>query len=144
MLRKWLAGLLTAYAAGAVAALIASVALWVAGRAELTAAMGVSIAPGLSWRWLAPRLVWGGIWALPFPFIRPRRLSPVRKGLLLSLAPSAAMLFYFLPEAGRGSLGRELGDLTPVVVLATNALWGWSLGRLHSYVNGGKAKAGPA
>lgn len=128
--------LCTAYAAGAIAGLVASLGLWIAGRAELTAALDVSIAPDLSWRWLAPRLVWGGLWALPYPFVRPRRLSPVRKGLLLSLAPSAAMLFYFLPEAGRGTLGRELGALTPVVVVLANALWGWSLGRVLGFVQG--------
>jgi hypothetical protein len=128
--------LFTAYAAGTLAAAIASLALWIAGRAELTAALGVSIAPALSWRWLAPRLVWGGVWALPFPFVRPRRLSPVRKGLLLSLAPSAAALFYFLPEAGSGTLGRDLGDLTPAVVVLVNALWGWALGRILGWVGG--------
>lgn len=133
MLRQLCARMFTAYAAGAIAAAIASLALWVAGRAELTAALGVSIAPPLSWRWLAPRLVWGGLWALPFPFI-PRRLSPVRRGLLLSLAPSAASLFWFLPEAGHGSAGRGLGDLTPVVVVGVNALWGWALARLHGWV----------
>jgi hypothetical protein len=128
--------LFTAYAAGAVAALIASLALWIAGRAELTTALEVSIAPGLTWPWLSQRMAWGGIWALPFPLLRPRRMSPVRKGLLLSLAPSAAALFYFMPEAGRGTLGRELGELTPVVVVLANALWGWALGRLLGFVEG--------
>ena len=47
-----------------------------------------------------------------------------------SLAPSAAALFYFMPVAGRGTLGRELGELTPVVVVLANARWGWALGRL--------------
>ncbi len=128
--------LFTAYAAGAVAALIASLALWIAGRAELMTALDVSLAPALTWHWLSQRLVWGGIWALPFPLLRPRRMSPVRKGLLLSLAPSAAMLFDFLPDAGFGTLGRELGELTPVVVVLANALWGWALGRVLGFVEG--------
>ncbi len=128
--------LFTAYAAGAVAALIASLALWIAGRAELMTALDVSLAPALTWHWLSQRLVWGGIWALPFPLLRPRRMSPVRKGLLLSLAPSAAMLFYFMPETGHGTLGSRLGELTPVVVVLANALWGWALGRVLGFVEG--------
>jgi hypothetical protein len=57
--------------------------------------------------------------------------------VLLSLAPSAAQLFYFLPEANLGTLGTELGALTPLVVVLFNALWGWSLGRLIGFVEGG-------
>ena len=130
----------TAYAAGTVAALVASLALWVAGRAELTAALGVSIAPALSFGWLSRRLVWGGLWALPFPYLPSRRMSPVRKGVLLSLAPSAAQLFYFLPEAGYGTLGRGLGTWTPLVIVLVNLLWGWVLARLLAYVQGAGSK----
>jgi hypothetical protein len=133
MLRRFCA----AYAAGALAALVASLVLWIAGRAELTAAVGVAIAPKLTWFWLAPRLVWGGLWALPYPWIRPRRLSAVQKGLLLSLAPSAAQLFWFMPERNLGALGQDLGTLTPAVVLLANATWGWVLARTFSLVGGG-------
>ena len=134
MLRR----LFAAYAAGALAALVASLLLYVAGRAELTAAVGVAIAPKLTWDWLAPRLVWGSVWALAYPLVRPRRMPAVRKGLLLSLAPSAAQLFYFLPERNLGTLGQDLGTLTPVVVLGVNAVWGWVLGRVLSRVEGGR------
>ena len=129
------------YAAGALAALASSLAVWIVGRADLTTAIGVAIAPTLTWEWLAPRLVWGGLWALGFPFIRPRKLSPIRKGLLLSLAPSAAQLFYFLPEAGLGAMGRGLGQLTPVVVVLTNALWGYVLARVMMTVQTRSSKA---
>ena len=57
-------------------------------------------------------------------------LTPVRAGLLLSLAPSAAQLFYFFPMGGAGWLGAELGGLTPLFVLAANAVWGWVLARV--------------
>ncbi len=133
MLRR----LFAAYAAGALAALVASLVLWIAGRAELTAAVGVAIAPTLTWHWLAPRLVWGSLWALAYPLLRPRRMRAVRKGLVLSLAPSAAQLFYFMPERNLGTLGQDLGTLTPMVVLAANAVWGWVLGRVLSQVEGG-------
>jgi len=132
MLRR----LFTAYAAGALAAGVASLVLWIAGRAELTAAIDVAIAPKLTWSWLAPRLVWGSLWALAFPFVRPRRMSAVRKGLLLSLAPTAAQLFWFMPERHLGTLGQDLGTLTPAVVVLVNAVWGWVLGRVLAHVEG--------
>jgi hypothetical protein len=47
------------------------------------------------------------------------------RGILLSLAPSAFQLLYVFPhEAGEGMLGLRLGALTPVFVLAMNAVWG--------------------
>jgi len=112
-----------AFAAGAVGALASSVALWLAGSAGLTAALGVAVAPALSPAWLHPRLVWGGVWAGLFllPLWRGRGL---RRGLLLSLAPSAAQLLWLFPQQGRGWLGLELGLLTPAVVLVANAVWG--------------------
>ncbi len=128
--------LFTAYAAGSIAALVASCALWVAGRAELIAALDVSIAPSLTWPWIARRLIWGGLWALPYPLLLLGRMSPTRRGVLLSLAPSAAQLFYFFPEAHLGTLGSKLGTLTPLVVVLFNALWGWSLGRVVQFVEG--------
>ncbi len=50
-----------------------------------------------------------------------------RAALVLSLAPSAVELFVLLPESGRGMLGTAYGALTPVVILAANAFWGWLL-----------------
>jgi hypothetical protein len=47
--------------------------------------------------------------------------------LLLSLAPTAAQLFYFYPHSGSGMAGLEAGSLTPLLVLLANGLWGWVL-----------------
>ena len=47
------------------------------------------------------------------------------RGIVLSLAPTAFQLLYLFPrESGHGLLGLGLGTLTPVFVLAANALWG--------------------
>jgi hypothetical protein len=119
-----------AYFAGAVAGLVASLALWIAGRAELTAALGVSIAPPLAWDWLSRRVLWGGLWGLGFPWVARRDMTPVRAGLALSLVPSCAELFWALPSAGHQLLGVGLGALTPIVVLLANAVWGWTLARV--------------
>lgn len=122
------------YAAGALAALLTSLVLWVAVRARLGALFDVEIGKlfggvldprGLGWRVLE-----GSLYALAFPLARSRGLTPIRAGLLVSLLPTLRELFLRLPGAGYGMLGVQLGALTPVVVLAANALWGWILAQL--------------
>jgi hypothetical protein len=111
------------FAAGALGALVNSFAAWESGRAGLTAALGVSLAPAWTLAWLYPRIVWGGLWGLLFALPLSLRSWAVR-GLVLSLAPAAAQLFVFLPRAGKGVLGLEHGLLTPLLVLLFDAIWG--------------------
>ncbi len=119
-----------AYFAGAVGALVASLLFWLAGQTDLLAAIGVSLAPQLSWSWLQPRLLWGSLFGLGYPLVRRRGFSPVRTGLVLSLLPSVVQLFVVMPQAGQGFLGLSQGGFTPLVVLATNAVWGWAMARI--------------
>lgn len=130
MLRKF-AG---PYAAGALAALLTAIVLWVAVRARLGALIDVQLGKvfpgGLDLHWLGWRVLEGSLFALALPLARGRGLTPVRAGLAVSLLPSLYALFLQLPNAGYGMLGVQLGALTPVVVLAANALWGWFLGTL--------------
>ena len=125
-----LARLATAYFGGAVGAVANSLALWLLARADVLAALGVGMRPGLHWGWLAPRLLWGSLWGLGYPLARRAGLDPVPAGLVLSLAPTAAQLLWFFPRQGHGFFGLELGLATPVVVLAANALWGFVLARV--------------
>ena len=125
------------YFAGAVAGLVSSLAIWLAGGAELTAFIGVSLAPELTWEWLGPRLLWGSLWGLGLPLIVRRGVPPVRAGLLWSLVPTVFQLFYFAPAAGLGMLGiDQLGTFSPIVVLGSNLLWGWVLARLTMAAGG--------
>ena len=111
------------FAAGALGGLANSLLVWICGQAGLSQALGVAIAPELTPAFLYPRIVWGGIWG--FLFTLPLGGgSFVRRGLLLSLAPSAYQLFVVFPRAGRGTLGLELGALAPALVLVFNAAWG--------------------
>jgi hypothetical protein len=49
----------------------------------------------------------------------------VLRGLIVSLGPTAAQLFYFFPYVlSKGTLGLKLGTLTPLLVLLLNAIWG--------------------
>lgn len=118
-----------AWFGGAVGALANSLAAWLFGRAGVFAAIGVSLSPAFTWDWLENRLLWGSLFGLGYPAVRGLGLAPDRAGFVLSLAPSAAQLFWFFPRAGQGALGLELGLATPLVVLALNALWGFALAR---------------
>ncbi len=112
------------FAAGAFGGLLNSVFIWLAGKYGLTAAIGVKIAPDLSPAWLYQRLVWGGIWG--FIFILPLlKNNTFWRGVVLSLGPSLVQLLWVFPsKTPHGLLGLGLGQLTPLVVLVVNAVWG--------------------
>ena len=115
------------FAAGALGGLINSLALWLAGQAGITAALGVKIAPAFTPGWLYPRVVWGGLWGLLFLLPWLRRGSWLAAGFWASLLPSLVQLFYIFPVlAHKGLAGGDLGLLTPLVVVAVNAVWGWT------------------
>jgi hypothetical protein len=125
-MRQFLDRAAMTFAGGAFGALVNSLAIWAAGACHLTARLGVDIAPAMTPPWLYPRIVWGGLWG--FLFLLPVLASRWwLRGIVLSLAPSAFQLLYVFPRAaGHGVLGLDLGALTPVFVLAANALWGLS------------------
>lgn len=120
------------FCAGLLAALINSIAAWLGGLWGITALFGVDMAPEFTRAWLYPRLVWGGLWGLPFFFaIRylHQRRRWVRKGLWLSLLPTLAQLFFFFPRfTEAGWLGLGLGAATPLFVILYNLVWGFFLG----------------
>jgi hypothetical protein len=116
------------FAAGCFGGLVNSLAVWFFGETGITAALGVNLAPELTARWLYPRLVWGGMWGalFLFPLLRD---SVVLRGAIYSLGPSFVQLFIVFPvKAGKGTMGLELGVLTPLFVLFYNALWGIAAG----------------
>jgi hypothetical protein len=111
------------FAAGALGALVNSLAIWLFGELGAARALGVAMAPDPSPAWLYPRIVWGGLWG--FVFVLPFQLGWVARGLVLSLGPSLVQLLVVFPlRANRGLLGLELGALTPLLVLFFNAIWG--------------------
>lgn len=116
------------FTAGVLGGLFNSLAAWLAGSWQLTAMAGVDLSPTLTLGWLYPRLIWGGLWGLLYYFSvgRPRsRRQWVRKGLWLSLLPTAVQLFVIFPNhTSHGMLGLGLGTLTPLFVLLYNLIWG--------------------
>lgn len=112
-----------AYVGGLVGALVDSFNIWFLGKIGVTAFLGIGLRPEWTGPWLYPRLVWGGIWGLLLllPVLRRRA---VLRGALISLAPSAVVLFAVFPGMGKGLLGLGFGSLTPVLVVLLNVGWG--------------------
>jgi len=112
------------FAAGAAGGVTNSIALWLFGLWDITAAAGVHIAPQLTPPWLYPRIVWGGIWGVLF-LVPLFKNSYITRGLLWSLGPTLVQLFVVFPiKAHKGSMGLDLGTLTPLFVIIFNAVWG--------------------
>ena len=112
------------FASGCFGGLLNAVVVWLFGRAEITARLGVKIAPGLTPAYLYQRMVWGGIWG--FLFLIPAfKNRPLSQGLLFSLGPTIVQLLVIFPNyLNKGMLGLDLGTLTPLFVLFFNAVWG--------------------
>lgn len=113
-----------AFSAGAFGGLANGLVVWFFGKFGISAALSVRIAPDLTPAMLYPRIVWGGLWAFLFLLGWPSG-GGWKKGLILSLGPTLVQLLYIFPvKAGQGMLGLELGNLTPLLVLFFNAVWG--------------------
>lgn len=120
------------FCAGLLGALCCSLVAWQAGQLGLPAMAGVRMAPSLTPDWLYPRLIWGGLWGLIyFLVVAPpkARRHWVRKGLWISLLPTAFQLLVVFPHMTRhGWLGLDLGQLTPIFVFFNNLVWGFFTG----------------
>lgn len=113
-----------AFVAGAIGAVVNSAALLAAGRYGVLALLHVHLYPQFSLPWLYLRLVWGGLWGLLLLVPSGPRLN-FGRGLFWSLAPSLFQLLWVFPQKTTlGWLGLGAGDLTPVVVLVINGIWG--------------------
>lgn len=113
-----------AFTAGVVGAVVNSAALLAASRYHLLQLLHVNLIVGFSLPWLYLRLVWGGLWALLLLLpMGPR--SALGRGLFWSLGPSLFQLLWVFPQhTPLGVLGLGAGQLTPLVVLIVNGIWG--------------------
>jgi hypothetical protein len=113
-----------AFSAGCLGALANSLMAWLMGLYGVAQELGVQIEPQLTLWWLYPRIVWGGLWGILFALPMLRN-SVWKRGIVVSLGPSLFQLFVVFPYlTGKGILGLELGDLTPLLVVLYNAVWG--------------------
>lgn len=116
------------FCAGLLGALFCSLLLVLAAKLGLFVLAGVHLVPQLQPAWLYPRLVWGGLWGgAYFLAVRPQyaRNRWARRGIWISILPTAFELVVVFPYlSGHGLLGQDLGQLTPLVVLLANMVWG--------------------
>jgi hypothetical protein len=115
------------FVAGCWGGLLNGLAVWLSGALGIAPALGVKIAPALTAAFLYPRLVWGGLWGFLFLLPLGRRSFPT-KGLFFSLVPTLVQLFLVFPRAHKGTMGLDLGYLTPLLVVFYNAVWGLGAG----------------
>jgi uncharacterized membrane protein YoaK (UPF0700 family) len=120
------------FCAGMLGALCYSMVVWQAGQIGLPAMAGVRMTPALTPDWLYSRLVWGGLWGLTY-FLAVCSLKSrrhwARKGLWISLLPTAFQLFVVYPYmTSHGWMGLGLGQLTPLFIFLYNLVWGFCTG----------------
>lgn len=112
-----------AFAAGSAGGLATVLTIWLAVLVGITTSFGVKL-PSPLLADVYRMIVWGGIFG--FLFLLPiMRGSIVLRGVLFGLAPSVVQCFIVFPYLlGAGMLGMKLGQLTPVLVLVFNTVWG--------------------
>jgi len=112
-----------AFTGGAIGAFIDSFNIWFMGKVGISDLIGISMKPEFTTPWLYMRMIWGGIWMmlLLLPIMNNRVAI---RGMLVSLVPSAMMLFIVLPSMGKGTLGLGFGSLMPIVVVGLNFIYG--------------------
>ena len=116
------------FCAGMLGALCTSLIIWQSGKLGLPAMIDVRMTPTLNAAYIYQNLIWGGLWGLLyFLAVGPlkSRRHWARKGLWISLVPTLFHLLVYYPYmTSHGWLGMGLGQLTPVVILVYNLIWG--------------------
>lgn len=114
--------LLACVVSGAMGGLVSSVTAWGFGVLGVSRALEYAMTPALTWGWLWPRLALGGAWGVLFllPFWTQQ---PWRKAAVVSLAPTAYMLFKGFPDLGLGLYGLGAGQGAPFVEALFNLIW---------------------
>jgi len=120
------------FVAGMLGALIAGLFIWGCNHWGVTDFLKVNLSQSLELKQLYQPMFIGGLWGLLYFFTvgTPRqRRQWIRKGLWFSLVPAAFALFYLYPYVQQKGLGGfQLGNLTPLLVIAANLVWGFFTG----------------
>lgn len=126
-----------AFTGGALGGLVDSLNIWLMGKVGISDLLGIGMKPEFTAPWLYQRMIWGGIWMLLLllPVLKGQTAA---RGLLFSLLPSAMMLFFVLPSMGKGMLGLGFGNLTPVVVIGLNFIYGLVASFWYQAANSGQ------
>ena len=116
------------FTAGLLGGIVGSLFLWGCNEWGVTSMLGVKMVQTLELPQLYPKMLIGGLWGLVYFFtvgIPRHRRHWVRKGLWFSFLPSLVTIFYLYPYIyHHGMAGLDLGTLTPLLIVATNLVWG--------------------
>ena len=120
--------------AGALAALVTSVLIWLATVGEVFAMLNVAVAaPGDPTVWTVKRMMWGALAGLLFLAPLLTATAQWKRGLLVSLVPIAVLLLVIYPRGHEGWFGLNLGVPLLAAVIVLWLLWGvlagWMLTR---------------
>ncbi len=112
-----------AFTGGVLGALLDSFNIWAMGKTGISDLIGITMKPEFTAPWAYKRMIWGGIWMLLLliPFLKSKIIL---RGMLVSLIPSAMMLFMVFPSMGKGMYGLGFGTLMPLVVIVLNFIYG--------------------
>ncbi|MCD4812244.1 hypothetical protein K8S19_00905 [bacterium] len=123
-----------AYLAGALGGLAYALTAWLCDQWQLFELLSVKMSVlNLTWPYLAERILKGSLWALLLVLVGPFfKARGALLGLILSLLPSAYVLFIYYPAHHLGIFGFSKGMLTFLFVLLFNAAWGFIAGGIYA------------
>lgn len=132
-----------AFAAGSAGGLATVITLWLFGVLGISAALAVALAPPLTPPLIYSMMVWGGIFG--FLFLLPLMPGSVwLRGFIFGLAPTMVQCLIVFPvKMDAGIMGFGLGQLTPLLVLLFNTVWGVVTAYLFVHADGDSAAARP-
>jgi hypothetical protein len=132
-----------AFAAGSAGGLATVITLWLFGVLGITAALAVALAPPLTPPLIYSMMVWGGIFG--FLFLLPLMPGSIwLRGFIFGLAPTVVQCLIVFPvKMDAGIMGFGLGQLTPLLVLLFNTVWGVVTAYLFVHADGDAAAARP-
>jgi len=111
--------------AGALAALITSVLIWLGTLTDVLAMLHAGVAaPGDPTVWTVKRMMWGALAGLIFLAPLLTEMPQWKRGLLVALVPIAVLLLVRYPWGPEGWFGLNMGYGLPVTVVVVWLLWG--------------------
>lgn len=111
------------YASGTLGAFVASFLLIFLSSSQLLNAVGITLAPSFTLAYLAPKLVWGGLWGFLFLVPIPFRFS-IFGIFFMALLPAFFQLFVVYPQwEHAGWLGIRHGWAMPFLTYFYWLVW---------------------
>jgi hypothetical protein len=118
------------FSSGAFGGFVEALAFYIFSLAGIVTMFGMPAAPGWKPEMIYRPVVWGGLWGIAFiiPFLDELYIL---KGIVLSLLPTLAAWFIFIPR--RMPANTHLGIKSLLLITVLNAIWGVATVLLTKY-----------